>query len=215
LQKKAEKEKRTPGMGREPDRTYDDDELMNGILSGDLDIFRYLLGNSLPYLLKSMGNGGTRHLAEEIVRDAYIVVFRKLSSGKLLLKCRFHTYFMAVCRNILKYNHKLRGNYIVYQEIIPAEAEADEQEIALLWRESREFRLYRRHFSKLKQKQQNILASSLDGVPYQELYRQFGFRSLDAFKNEVSRIRKKLFCTINSDPEFTLLKNRNFWNYEE
>ena len=92
---------------------------------------------------------------------------------------------------------------------------SDEEDIGTLWKESREFRLYRKHFESLKEKQRDIFESSLDGVPYRELYSQFGFRSEEAFKNEVYRIRRKLFQRIIEDPEFRILFNRTYWSYHE
>jgi hypothetical protein len=201
-------------MQREPDRTYNDDELMNGMVNGNSDVFRYILDNTLPYVQKLLGKGDTRHQAEEIIRDAYIVIFRKLITGGIPLKCKFLTYFIAVCKNILKYSRELNRNVAMIPDNFKPEVSLDEQEIEMLWRESREFRLYRHYFIKLNEKQQKILACSLDGMPYLELYPQFGYKSVEAFKNEVSRIKKKLFRMINEDPEYQFLINRTFWSYE-
>jgi len=202
-------------MEKEPEHTYSDEDLMKGIINGDSGVFRYVEEQAIPYLLKSMGKEGSREKAGEIVQDACIVVYRKAVAGELRLSCRFLTYFLAICRNIRSYSTRMKDE----KEIRPGELEgltvAEEEEIEMLWRKSREYRLYRRHFDAMKEKQRSILASSMDGVPYRELYIQFGFKSEDAFKNEVFRIRKKLYQRILEDPEFVLLKNRTYWSYDE
>jgi hypothetical protein len=183
-------------MEKVPDHTYSNDELIEGIIHGDNKIFRYVSDQTIPYLIKTIGKKGTKTLAEEIVQEAYIVIFRKAGSTGLHLSCKFLT-------------DEVRNRDFINDGIL------DEEEIEMLWMESREFRLYRRHFNTLKGKQQTILASSLDGVAYKDLYRQFGYKSEDAFKNEVFRIRRKLFQRISEDPEFRFLKNRTYWSYDE
>ena len=119
------------------------------------------------------------------------------------------TYFFAVCRNILHYGYSSKEEAEIHRGDFAELTTAEEEEIEMLWMRSREYRLYRRHFDSLKVKQRNILASSMDGVPYRELFTQFGFKSEDAFKNEVFRIRKKLYQQILDDPEFV---NNDFFD---
>jgi DNA-directed RNA polymerase specialized sigma24 family protein len=209
------REKHIPEMEKEPDHTYSNEELIDGIIKGDNEIFRYVSDITIPYLTKTIGKNGTRSQAEEIVQDAYIVIFKKANSTGLQIKCKFLTYYIAVCKNIWFYSNRLKGKQILRNEELKEDISIDEEEIEMLWMESREFRLYRRYFNNLKEKQQAILASSLDGVPYKDLYRQYGFKSIDAYKNEVFRIKKKLFQKINQDTEFHLLKNHMYWSYDE
>jgi DNA-directed RNA polymerase specialized sigma24 family protein len=202
-------------MVKKPDRTYTNEELTEGIVSGDLDVFRYVSDQAIPYLVRNMGKGSSREVACEVVHDACIVIFRQAQSKELNLNCRFLTYFIAVCRNIWNNKNRLRGREEQWKEDFAGEVQLDEEEISALWRESREFRLYRSYVNRLKEKQQAIYISSLDGVPYSDLYHQFGFSSVDAYKTEVFRIRKKLFRKIQDDPEFKHLQNRSYWSYDD
>lgn len=204
-----------PDIVKNPDRTYTNEELTQGIVSGDLEVFRYVSDQAIPYLVRNMGKGSSRVVACEVVHDACIVIFRQAQSKELNLNCRFLTYFIAVCRNIWNNRNRLRGRDEQWKEDFTGEVQLDDEEISTLWRESREFRLYRRYVNHLKEKQQAIYISSLDGVPYGDLYQQFGFSSVDAYKTEVFRIRKKLFKKIQDDPEFKNLQNRSYWSYDE
>jgi DNA-directed RNA polymerase specialized sigma24 family protein len=189
--------------------------MIEGFIHGDHEIFRYVSDQTIPYLVKTIGKKGTKSQAEEIVQEACIVIFRKAGSSGLELNCKFLTFFIAVCKNILNYEIRIKGREEILSTDFSQNGVLDEEEIEMLWKESREFRLYRRHFNTLKGKQQTILHSTLDGVAYKDLYRQFGYKSEEAFKNEVFRIRRKLFQRISEDPEFNFLKNRNYWSYDE
>jgi DNA-directed RNA polymerase specialized sigma24 family protein len=212
---KYKQEKHIPGMRKVPDHTYSNDDLIEGITRGDHEVFRYVSDQTIPYLVKTIGKKGTKSQVEEIVQEACIVIFRKSGSSGLQLSCKFLTYFIAVCKNIWNYNNRIKGKEDIQNKDIDPDGFLDEEEIEMLWTESREFRLYRRHFNTLKVKQQNILASSLNGVAYRDLFRQFDYKSEEAFKNEVFRIRRKLFQKISEDPEFRFLKNRTYWSYDE
>jgi DNA-directed RNA polymerase specialized sigma24 family protein len=202
-------------MDKKPYYTYSDDELIEGIIKGDHGIFRYVSDQTIPYLVKTIGKKGTKSQAEEIVQDACIVIFRKAGSSGLQLSCKFQTFFIAVCKNILNYNNRIKGKAEVRNEDLPNDIIHDEEELEMLWTKSREFRLYRRYCNTLTIKQQNILTSTLDGVAYKDLYRQFNYKSEEAFKNEVFRIRRKLIHKISEDPEFRFLKNRTHWSYDD
>jgi DNA-directed RNA polymerase specialized sigma24 family protein len=208
-------------MKKEPDKPYSNDEMIEGFIHGDDKIFRYVSDLTIPYLVKTIGNKGSKSLAEEIVQDACIVILRKAGSTGLQLSCKFQTFFIAVCKNIWNYKIRIKGrdeirsNDLRQVGVLDHFGDLDEEEIEMLWMKSREYRLYRRHFDTLKGKQQTILNSALDGVAYKDLYRLFGYKSEEAFKNEVFRIRRKLFQKISEDPEFKFLKNRTYWSYDE
>jgi DNA-directed RNA polymerase specialized sigma24 family protein len=207
--------KLTREMVKKPELTYSNEELTEGFFRGDHEVFRYVSDQAIPYLVRNMGKGSSRTLAEEVVQDACIVIYRQANSRDLQLNCKFLTYFIAVCRNIWNYNNQLRGKGEVWKEDLVSNVSVDDEEIGMLWMESREFKLYRKYVNKLKEKQKAILISSLDGIPYRDLYLQFGFSSVDAYKTELFRIRKKLLERIQDDPEFKTLINRTFWSYDE
>jgi len=195
-------------------RSYTDPEIMEGILRGDIAVFNYLKEKSLPLLLKITGLSLKSKLAEKVIQDAFIVVYRKLSTTGIELHCRFLTYFVAVARKIWMFesNPKRMNGFDVLQEHHCTDI--DDFELENLWMESMEFRLYRWHFYRLNEKQQKILQASMDGIAYKDLYTEFGYKSVESFKNEVSRIKRKLSEKIAADPLYQKLKNRNNWSYD-
>jgi cell fate (sporulation/competence/biofilm development) regulator YlbF (YheA/YmcA/DUF963 family) len=88
--------------------------------------------------------------------------------------------------------------------------EADELED--LYRESLEYRLYRKHFANLKEKQKALFRATLSGKPYSELFDEFGYKSADVFKTEISRIKKRLIRNIKADPEYNKYIGNKNWS---
>jgi hypothetical protein len=53
--------------------------------------------------------------------------------------------------------------------------------------------------------------ASFSTKPYNELFKEFGYKSADVFKTEVARIRKQLTESITADPEFRKYCNGKNW----
>lgn len=201
-------------MGGKKNQTFSDQEILDGFIRGDVAVFSFLREKSLPLLIKIVDKPLKTKMAEQIIQDTFVVIYRKIKTTGLELHCRFLTYFMAVARKIWLFESnpgKINGAVMLSEE--PCDV-IDERELETLWMESMEFRLYRRHFSRFSEKQQKILMASMDGVPYKELFEEFGYKNVDTFKNEVSRIKRKLTERITADPVYLRLKNRNTWSYD-
>jgi DNA-directed RNA polymerase specialized sigma24 family protein len=197
------------GMRLKPTKELTNDEILPGIKEGDQSVFLYVKELVFPAITSFIKqNGGKDFQAEEVFQDALIVIFKKLLKGPVDLECKFSTYFLSVCKIIWRFNHK--NNYsraLNFGDLVE-----DTGNIEEIYKESKEFKLYRKHFNKLKVKKQSILMASLSGKPYQELYEKFGYKSADVFKTEVSRVKKQLVESITSDPEYNCFNGRNNWS---
>jgi len=197
------------GMSDKSTRDFSNDELCEGILQGNLQVFRYIQAKTFPTLLSLVRQtGGSRQDAENLFYDALVVVFKKLSQGSLQIDCKFTTYFLGVCKLIWKFK---RNSYPVIHPEIP-DVTDNEEKIEEIYRESREFRLYRKHFRKLKEKHQKLLNATLTNKPYSELYSEFGYKSADVFKNVIARIKKRLIENIMKDPEYAGCNGKKNWS---
>lgn len=198
-----------PGMLSKPKKDYSNEEILVGIQEENPEVFRYIQFKTFPVIYKFIKqNKGTKENADEIFQDALIVVFKKNTKGSLQLRCKFTTYFIGICKTIWKYNYK-NGNPLVIDAVDVVE---DEKEIEDLYKESKEFQLYRKCFKQLKDRQQKILLASLSNKPYKELFMDFGFKSTDVFKTEVNRIKKRLIENIVSDPNFKKYNGEKNWS---
>jgi DNA-directed RNA polymerase specialized sigma24 family protein len=197
------------GMQLKPSKELTNDEILPGIKEGDQAVFLYVKRLVFPAVTSFIKqNGGNGFQSEEVFQDALIVIFKKLLKGPVELQCKFSTYFLSVCKIIWRFNHK--NNYSRAVNLV--DLVEDTGEIEEIYKGSKEFKLYRKHFNKLKVKKQSILMASLSGKSYQELYEKFGYKSADVFKTEVSRIKKQLVESITSDPEYNCFDGKNNWS---
>ena len=190
-------------------REYSDCKIIEGNLKENPGIFRHVQHAAYPTILKIINEKKLKNVhANEVFQDAMIVIFKKIKKGPLNLSCKFTTYFIGVCKTILRFNRN-NGNRVDLEIVDVID---DEQEIEDLYKESREFQLYRRHFNKLKPKQRKILLASLSTKPYKELFTEFGYKSADVLKTEITRVKKLLIDRITSDPDFKKCNGGNGWS---
>ena len=195
-------------MQEETNRDFTNDEILRGIRMGSSEIFRHIQITTFSHLENFITkNKGTKAQAKEIFQEALIVVFKKIRNGPIVIDCKFSTFFIGICKIIWKYNHK-NDNHVSLGSVDVIE---NTEEIEDLYMESREFRLYMKHFSNLSERKQNIFQASLSNKPYNEIYKAFGFKSTSVLKNKIARIKKQLIQNITSDPDFISFSNRKRW----
>jgi len=197
------------GMSDKPTIDFSNEELSEGVLQGNLQVFRFIQEKTFPAILSLVKqNGGSRQDAETLFYDALVVVFKKLRQGSLQIECKFTTYFLGVCKLIWKFK---RNSYPVIHPEIPDVADSEDK-MEEIYKESREFRLYRKHFGKLQEKHKKLLNATLTNKPYSELYSEFGYKSADVFKNVIARIKKRLIQNIMKDPEYKGCNGKKNWS---
>lgn len=196
-------------MSAKPVKDFSNEEILNGILNENREVFQFIRLKTFPQLLSLVKrNEGNFHVAEELFQDALIVIFKKLKKGPIPLQVKFGTYFLGICKTIWKFNHK-NNSLIVLDSVDIID---DEKEIEDIYQESKEFQLYRKHFNQLKKRQQKILMASLSNKTYNDLFEQFGFKNANVLKTEISRIKKRLIENITSDPDFKKYNGGKNWN---
>lgn len=196
-------------MWLKPSKELTNEIILRGIKEGNQSVFLYVKKLVFPAITSFIKqNGGNGFQAEEVFQDAMVVIFKKLLKGPVDVQCKFSTYFLGVCKIIWRFNHKNNNSRTIdFRDLI-----ADIGNIEDIYKKSKEYKLYRKHFNKLKEKKQKILMASLSGKPYQELYEKFGYKSADVYKTEVSRIKKQLVESITSDPEYHCFNGKNNWS---
>lgn len=194
-----------------PSAELTNDEILNGLREGDQSVFRYIKVLTFPSIVLFIKQSkGTPLQAEEVFQDALIVIFKKLLKAPIKIDCKFSTYFLGICKIIWKFEHQ-NGNPSM---LLSVDILDDKEEIEDIYKESKEFNLYRKHFKKLKKRKQEILLASFSNETYNSLYMQFGFKSAEVFKSEVARIKKALIISLSSDPDFKKCNGNKYWSYD-
>jgi DNA-directed RNA polymerase specialized sigma24 family protein len=197
-------------MSSETDKKFSTDEILQGIIEGRPEIFCFIRGKTFSFISNYIRlHNGRKSDCEEVFQDTLIVIFKKLKKNNLTLTCDFATYFIAVSKTIWRFEQK---NKKKESAIYPVPECAEEKEIEDIYKESKEFKLYREYFGRLRTKQQEIIKASMNGESYDTLYQEFGYKNTGVFKNEVCRIKKKLIKDITSDKRFKNLNGNRNWS---
>jgi len=74
-------------------------EIINGILSGDQQVFNNLYEDEFPKIVSFIiRNSGRADMAKDVFQDALVIFIEKVYTKKLDLTCSVSTYLYSICR---------------------------------------------------------------------------------------------------------------------
>ncbi|HZL12121.1 MAG TPA: sigma-70 family RNA polymerase sigma factor [Prolixibacteraceae bacterium] len=81
-------------------RTFkENQEIINGILSGDQQVFNDLYEDEFPKAVRFIiQNSGRADMAKDVFQDALVIFIEKVYTKKLDLTCSVSTYLYSICR---------------------------------------------------------------------------------------------------------------------
>ena len=80
-------------------RNEENNRIINGILSGDQNVFNKLYENEFPKVVKLViNNSGSVEVAKDVFQDALVILIEKVYTQKLDLTCSVSTYLYSICR---------------------------------------------------------------------------------------------------------------------
>ena len=141
---------------------------------------------------------------EDLLGDALIAFLVKLEQDKeFKLTCSFSTFIYSICRNLLEYKlrHKNLYSEKLYDTNTFGENIIDDYDIDLFINDSKKYRLYLYHFSKITELCQKIIQMFLDKMSIAEIAVTTGVTENSA-KQRNYDCKNKLVAKIMNDPEF-------------
>ena len=191
---------------------FSDEALLKGLKNKRTDCIRQLYKDYFP-LAKSIveRNSGNHEDAEDVFQDGLIILYEKIHSDSISLKCSLKTYFYSICKNIWmqRLDRKWR---LLYKDELVQEPSEEYDPLAFSIDEERleKTRLYQQHFTSLPEDCQKIIKMFLDQIPFKEIAVKM------EFKNEAYAKTRKYLCKnmlrkrILKDPRYKM-----FFHYEE
>jgi len=80
-------------------RDEENNRIINGILSGDQNVFNELYEDEFPKVVKLViNNSGSVDVAKDVFQDALVILIEKVYTKKLELTCTVSTYLYSICR---------------------------------------------------------------------------------------------------------------------
>lgn len=174
-----------------------DDEIVEGIRGQDERILNWLYDNYLQIVRHHViMNSGSEDDVADVFQESIIVLYRRITKGKLSLSTDLKGFFFGIARNIWKaqLRHKCR--------ITRIDSDIAEDPSVDLFEDQALERIVARAFGKLKPDAQMILKLYSEGLTFSEIANRMDL------KNEVYARRKKylskeaLISLIKKDPEY-------------
>jgi RNA polymerase sigma factor (sigma-70 family) len=184
-----------------------EETIVNGIRDHDSKILQYVYETQYPIIEGYIvHNQGTRDQAKDVFQEAMIIVYKRVRSGKLELRCKFGTYVYAICKNIwiqerkkyLLRAEKLRQQPLMVHDPGPADDPLLQDHLN---------ELFNKHFNELSEDCQKILSMYFNNFNVEEIRTAMNYKDLHHAADRKYRCKKSLIKRIVNDPLFKQLKN--------
>jgi len=188
-------------------QTYSDKELLQGIYMHDDNVLNFIYREFLPYVDHFVRqHGGSPDEAKDVFQEGIIIVYYKITEGRLSLNCKFSTYLFAVCKNVWMQNLKKKKRQpAINNEIMDQVREPSVEVDPVVKRELKE--LFDRQFSSLSFDCQRILRMYYNGFDFEEIRNELGYKTIHHTIDRKYRCNKSLIKRIIEDPNFNELKD--------
>jgi RNA polymerase sigma factor (sigma-70 family) len=182
---------------------YSDEAIISGIEAQNMLILKYIYKKFFqPVRFMVTSNSGRQMDAEDIFQDALLIIYQKISSGKLNLTSAFSTYLYSICKNIWLQKLNKKGLRIEYKDSMDFDLPEDSHNLDLLIEDNEKFNLFQQHFRKLSEDDQKVMKLFLKKVPLAEIALIMGYKSYEYAKVRKYIIKEKLKNAILSDPRY-------------
>lgn len=183
-------------------------QIIEGIRNRDNRILTIIYKEIFPvvrYYVTS--NGGSQEDAKDVFQESIIVAFKQISKNSFQLKTGFEAYLYGISR--LVWLKILRNRSIHDRNIVKIE-EPEESYMPAdkLVEEDIEMRLFRKYFLKLAPECQKVLRLISDGLSYEEIAQEMGYKSEKIVRNKKYKCKEALIKMIKADREYQeIVKN--------
>jgi len=180
---------------------YTNEAIIYGLKARDEKVISYIYKQSyaqVRFFITS--NNGTVMDAEDIFQDALVLIYKNIASEKFVLTCSFSTYLFSICRHLWlqKLNRNLR-NVSIDDNMTSCDPFEDEEKLKDHLMESEKYRLFQKHFNRLKAGEQKILKLYMSKTHGREVASIMGYKSDKYAKYRKYVIKEKLKAMIMSD----------------
>ena len=177
-------------------------QIIEGIRNRDNRILTIIYKEIFPVVrYYVMSNGGSQDDAKDVFQESIIVAFRQISNNSFKLKTGFEAYLYGVSR--LVWLKMLRNRSIHDRNIVKIEEPGvDYHPTETIIEEDLEMRLFRKYFLKLGEECQKVLQMISEGISYEEIAREMGYKSEKIVRNKKYKCKEALIKMIRADKEY-------------
>ena len=183
--------------------TPTDEILIQGLKERDSLSIKFIYKEFFPLATSIVEkNSGSYEDAEDLFQDSIVILYKRLTTEKINLKCTLKTFFFGICKNLWmqRLDRKWR---LQYSENL-AEEPVHSYEITR-WEFGEEVlekkRLFLKHYFELPKRCQKILAMFLSEIPLKKIALELGMKNDEYVKSRKYKCKRLLRKKIINDPE--------------
>ncbi len=183
------------------------DVILEGLKRRNNRIIRQIYIECYPSITKwILQNNGSEDDIDDIFQESMFIVYRKLTSEGINLKCHFNTYLFSICKHLWYQELRRRERHINDISII---LDYNDFERDFL-REEKLYKLFLRLVNKLETKAKRVLILASEGKSNSEIKTALGFKNNQAVADKKKNSKKKLIRMLLDNAEYRGLMNEIF-----
>ena len=146
-------------------------------------------------------HGGSQEDAKDVFQESIIIAFKQINDKSFTLKTGFEAYLYGISR--LVWLKILRNRAIHDRNVVKLE----EPEVSYMpddkiIEDDLEMRLFRKYFLKLGPDCQKVLQLISEGVSYDDVAKEMGYKSEKIVRNKKYKCKEALIKMIKADKEY-------------
>jgi RNA polymerase sigma factor (sigma-70 family) len=183
-------------------------QLIEGIRNRDNRILTIIYKEVFPVVrYYVLSNGGSQDDAKDVFQESIIIVYKQIGQDSFKPHTGFEAYLYGISRLIwlkILRNRSIHDRYLVRIE----EPEESYYPPESAMEEELEMRLFRKYFLKLGEECRRILQLISEGVSYDEIAGEMGYKNEKVVRNKKYKCKEALIKMIKTDAEYQKLDDR-------
>ena len=183
-------------------------QIIEGIRNRDNQVLTAVYREIFPVVrYYVINNGGNQDDAKDVFQESIIIAFKQINQNNFELKSGFDSYLYGIARLVWL---KILRNRSIHKRNIDKieEPEFNYDTPDYLIEEELELRLFRKYFLKLGTECQKVLRLISDGIPYDKIAEEMGYKSEKIVRNKKYKCKEALIKMIKSDREYKNIKDQ-------
>lgn len=183
---------------------HSDKKLIEGIRKGDDNTLNYLYSNYFNTVRSHvLRNSGTEEDAYDIFQDTLMALFKKIQANHMELTTDLKGYVFAISRNL--WSNQLRRKKRVSDSEIDIADDIDIEKLLDVPIEQ----IVQRSFLKLKDECQKVLTLNMQGLDYDQIATEMGYKSGTYARRKKYLCKESLVEIIKADPDYRDYEDMN------
>lgn len=186
------------------------EEILDGLIHRRSNIIRQIYIDCYPGITKwIVQNSGSENDVDDIFQESMLIIYRKLTSEGIKLKCHFNTYLFSICKHLWYQELRRRDRQINDNDIGNEQADFENEFL----NEEKLYKIFMKLVCKLETKARKVLLLASEGKSNSEIREILEFKNNQAVADKKKNSKKKLIEMLLDNTEYRKFIDEIFINY--